>query len=853
MIMIPAGIFTQGSPVGELQSFSSERPQREVNVPAFAMGQTVVTFAQWDACVADGGCTHNPGDEGWGRGNRPVIDVSWNDAQEYVTWLSDKTGREYRLPSESEWEYAARAGSEDRFHTGECIGPNQANFQGGAPATDCPGGVFRRQTLPVASFNANDWGLHDMHGNVWEWVKDCWNGSYWGSPPENGSAWLAGNCFMAGLRGGSWAMGGRAIRSASRAYDQKSVRNRFRGFRVAAAIDGDVPSHVASPTASSQLAGGSTWWPDDLLVNVGRIVGPGVLFDERNDVVQETLPVDAISAKIPTYRTGHHEPSTHTTGVSQTEPTNSFVSASGRALLYRYAIQDEVDITEMQPMLIHFHGNNTGSQDDMLDMWFNSTVTVAEERGLVPVVVASPETRNPPQEEVRQWMAEDRQLLHEFLQHGVTDHLAVDHDRIYFDGGSQGTCFLHDFMQSHGEHYGGGFYGGCGCYNSPDPTWDPPEAFKERMKVYIHNTTGDFLFEHGKRGYAYYKYTIGLDTRGDLDQDGSHCALNWQQRRVALDWFTGVIDIPEEPFRPHWSRISTQENVVGMAVDGGEQAWKLLDQPESDRAVLYRQASSGQGWQQLAELQGQPQSFTGYGQNLFMVIDERLHRTSDGGQSILAIDPSVAVYDIAVDGAGVVYRSSGHGLNWSDDAGNSWKALGGPFWLNMHHDAILTISDPRIIVINNQWDPYLPNANKDGLIAFQDTPSGRAVSASWDGAALWAIPQTGDGSLQVFRSSDEGQSWQEIALSGAMTDYSRSGMRITALGSGKVLVHGGRQSARFSEDHGETWQRVPGLETGFSGAISAYGDVVLFTDGEAAFQLQLDEFSNAMFWDSFND
>lgn len=232
MVIVPAGDFVMGSPPDELQRLGNESPQRTVTVGSFSLSVTPVTFAQWDACRQEGGCSHDPDDHGWGRADRPVIDVSWEDAQEYLTWLSSKTGSDYRLPSEAQWEYAARAGASGRYNTGDCIGPDQANFQGGAPSTNCPGGVFRGQTVPVASFSGNAWGLHDMHGNVWEWVQDCWNWNYSGAPVD-ASAWMQGDCSRAVLRGGSWAMGGRSIRSAARAFDERSVRTRFRGFRVA--------------------------------------------------------------------------------------------------------------------------------------------------------------------------------------------------------------------------------------------------------------------------------------------------------------------------------------------------------------------------------------------------------------------------------------------------------------------------------------------------------------------------------------------------------------------------------------------------------------------------------------------
>ncbi|QKK03982.1 MAG: formylglycine-generating enzyme family protein [Pseudomonadota bacterium] len=235
MVIIPAGSFTQGSPPDEPQSYSDERPQHTVNVPAFAMGQHEVTFDEWDACVADGGCTHTPDDQGWGRGDRPVIAVNWNDAQQYVTWLSNKTGHTYRLPSESEWEYATRAGTTGRFNTGDCITTDQANFYGPDPAQGCPSGEYRGQTLPVGSFAPNAFGLYDTHGNVWEWVQDCWNGSYEGAPTD-GSAWMSGDCSRAVLRGGSWSYDGRDVRSANRHWSPRGFRYGSLGFRVARSV-----------------------------------------------------------------------------------------------------------------------------------------------------------------------------------------------------------------------------------------------------------------------------------------------------------------------------------------------------------------------------------------------------------------------------------------------------------------------------------------------------------------------------------------------------------------------------------------------------------------------------------------
>ena len=217
MVVIPAGSFSMGSPASEAGRFSNEGPQHRVRIPrAFALGKYEVTFAEWDACVSDGGCNgYRPKDRGWGRGNRPVIYVSWYEAKAYVAWLSRKTGKRYRLPSEAEWEYAARAGTTTPFHFGSTISTDQANYDGNYTYGSGRKGVYREKTVPVGSFPSNAFGLHDVHGNVKEWVADCWNGSYAGAPGD-GAAWMTGNCEERVLRGGSWFEGPGNVRSAGR-------------------------------------------------------------------------------------------------------------------------------------------------------------------------------------------------------------------------------------------------------------------------------------------------------------------------------------------------------------------------------------------------------------------------------------------------------------------------------------------------------------------------------------------------------------------------------------------------------------------------------------------------------------
>ena len=233
MVVLPAGSFMMGSPEGEPEREKDEGPQHSVQVAMFAIGQYEVTFRQWDACVAAGGCDHKPGDQGWGRGQRPVINVSWHDTQQFVKWLGAKTVQTYRLPSEAEWEYAARAGTSTPFAFGERITTAQANFNGNYSYNGSAQGEARRKTLPVGSLTRNPWELYDLHGNVGEWVQDCLHDSYQGAPAD-GRAWES-NCLKdrRHMRGGGWDSNPIYDRSANRNDNDPTFRYDNTGFRVA--------------------------------------------------------------------------------------------------------------------------------------------------------------------------------------------------------------------------------------------------------------------------------------------------------------------------------------------------------------------------------------------------------------------------------------------------------------------------------------------------------------------------------------------------------------------------------------------------------------------------------------------
>jgi formylglycine-generating enzyme required for sulfatase activity len=227
MVVVPEGEFMMGSATDERDHYGNEDPLHRVTIARpFAVSKFEVTFEQWDACVANGGCARVP-DSNMGRGTQPVINVSWDDVQQYMVWISTMTGRPYRLLSEAEWEYAARAGTKTAFSWGDEIGKNNADCDG------CGSEWDSRRTAPVGSFAPNQFGLYDMHGNVWEWVEDCLHSNYEGAP-KDGSAWIAqGDCNHRVVRGGSWAGYSVGLRSALRFWYPSDDHGNDLGFRVA--------------------------------------------------------------------------------------------------------------------------------------------------------------------------------------------------------------------------------------------------------------------------------------------------------------------------------------------------------------------------------------------------------------------------------------------------------------------------------------------------------------------------------------------------------------------------------------------------------------------------------------------
>jgi formylglycine-generating enzyme required for sulfatase activity len=233
LIVLSRGNFMMGSLDNDSLSYDDERPRHSVKINhRIGVGRSPVTFEEWDHYVKDAAWhrsrhvrPYKPSDEGWRRKRRPVINVGWDDVQRYLRWLSDKTNHLYRLLSEPEWEYACRAGRDTAYNIGSGTTHSDANY-----------GKNVGKTVEVGIYPPNGWGLHDMHGNVWEWVEDCWHGYETPGRPDDGSAWTSGDCRVRVLRGGAWYNLPRDLRSACRFKLSCENRLSYIGFRVARTI-----------------------------------------------------------------------------------------------------------------------------------------------------------------------------------------------------------------------------------------------------------------------------------------------------------------------------------------------------------------------------------------------------------------------------------------------------------------------------------------------------------------------------------------------------------------------------------------------------------------------------------------
>jgi formylglycine-generating enzyme required for sulfatase activity len=233
MVVVPKGSFIMGTPITEVDRAKGEDPLHRVTFARpFAVGRFTISFDEWDACLADGGCDGNKGDDKFGRGRMPAQGISFEAAKSYLAWLSRKVGRTYRLPSESEREYFTRAGTVTPFWFGNTLSAQNANYSASIPYASGPRGVDSKGPVVVDSYAPNPFGLYQVHGNVWEWTEDCYNKRYTEDTPTDGAPWLEGDCTKRMVRGGTWNWSADKSRAGHRGDSWFGSGNSFRVVRT---------------------------------------------------------------------------------------------------------------------------------------------------------------------------------------------------------------------------------------------------------------------------------------------------------------------------------------------------------------------------------------------------------------------------------------------------------------------------------------------------------------------------------------------------------------------------------------------------------------------------------------------
>ena len=523
-------------------------------------------------------------------------------------------------------------------------------------------------------------------------------------------------------------------------------------------------------------------------------------------------------------------------GTFAAEPvTKSFTDSQGRTTLYRYSLKDDWNSRQPRGVLIYFHGNQIGTQQDMLNFL---PQFVAYQHDLVPVVVASPEAR--PSDGIirRIWTIEDQQLVHELLQSQFGGDFSVDFGRIVFWGGSAGSGFLYEFVRSYGENYGGGLLAWCG-FGITDPLWRPTQQFRERFRVLVTATTEDWTHSWQTGRYGYYKYILGLETRGDLEAPGGHCRAGAYSWETAVGWLLDGTGIPEEPVEPHFERAAVFDYVAGLTVDGAGTLWIVRQTPAQEDAAIWRSVDRGTTWEAVSRVPLIVADIDAVGDALFLIASTpsnpysyQLYRSLDGGLNFtvaggtdnprlhyvnepLLTDPDGKLYVISYAEAGPpdVYVS--------DDLGESWTALGLPrgsgYERITNPDGIWTEQSGLIVVsnlpANPLWASFSSAVGKtegNDWRVLGDTPAGLPYSIAWDGSSIWGV--AGYYPYSVFQSSDLGSTWVETELPSDPALISTAIQRVSALNENQQLLFGGGGNV-FLRDGRGVWRVLHGGAT----------------------------------------
>ena len=521
--------------------------------------------------------------------------------------------------------------------------------------------------------------------------------------------------------------------------------------------------------------------------------------------------------------------------------TESFTDSSGRKILYRYSLRDDWDPNQPRGLLVSFHGNNTGSQHDILNSFFPSTEFTAWSRGLIPVVPVSPRAKPTLYSDftmkhytgdgIREWYHQDIRLVHELLQSELNDSVSVDFNQIIFEGGSQGICFLTQFLREYAEFYGGGFLAQCGCDYGGRHDWAPSQDLKDRFKVFVQATTEDPLWEQALQIYGYYKYSLGIETLGDLTHPGGHCSSGSVSRHQAIDWLLGHDDLEDQIPEDIWfgRRVSAMNRVLALTVDSGGAIWVVREgRSESSRAeYLLRSVDSGETWETVSRLDSMfpappPDEYPArvvhdidaVGEVIFLGTRHGVYQSRDGGIQFsllnsdlvgqMVTDRSSRLYIQSQDAADLpIFSSSDQGHTWVEVSRNKGQ---------MNPETIRVSNSARLVTEN-----FLGPTETAGWteITYPFEPTGEFPA--WDGDSLWRgtrswepnpdSPSSNILRYRLHRTSNDIGNWIEVNIPA----HNGSKGRLSVLGNRQVMSHGDRLVGHVTLNQGQDWSPVLNL------------------------------------------
>ena len=565
----------------------------------------------------------------------------------------------------------------------------------------------------------------------------------------------------------------------------------------------------------------------------------------------------------------------------QTVLYHSFTSSQPRTIPFRYALMDDWNSRQPRGVLIYLHGNNIGTQQDMLE-GFSFVSNPAYHHDLVPVVVASPEARplgaydgiyarRPYQGHgTRIWTIKDEQLIHELIQSEFGGKFSVDFSRIVFWGGSAGSGFLHGFVRSYGENYGGGLLAWCG-FGLADPFWRPKPQFREQFRVLVNATTEDFTHGRQTGNYGYYKYTLGLETRGDLQAPGGHCGGGEFSWETAVGWLLGGSEIPEEQVEPHFERAAVFDHLTGLTNDAAGALWVVRQTPAQEDAALWRSVDRGTSWEAVSRIPLVVADIDAVDDALFLVAStpndqqfgnrRQIYRSLDGGRNFTVageVDNQLLQVNepLITDRNGKLYvlgensEADSPDVYVSNDLGEQWTSLGLPkearYIRITNPDRIWTEQSGLIVVAD--YDAYFDSkaigkTEGDDWRVIADTSSGPPYSIVWDGSSIWGV--AGENPYSVFQSSDLGSNWVETQLPSDPPPNSDAVQRLSALNGDQLLLFGGGGNA-FLRGDGGMWSLLHGSATlggWLRGGTSSRGTIGQYWDA----RITLDPLSGDVF------